>query len=118
VTAADVFKLAQTQPDAAVLTAEFNRELALHVVNLSIAIDPIRIVWPAVSSVPGTGSNPSLRRALDAAVPFPPELTVARFPSDAPLVGALALGVQAAGADLGEEAFAMIIDPSSRGRRG
>jgi glucokinase len=33
-------------------------------------------------------------------------LTTARFPSDAPLVGALALGVQAAGADLGEEAFA------------
>ena len=30
---------------------------------------------------------PELRRALDAAVPFPPELTVARFPSDAPLVG-------------------------------
>jgi len=76
------------------------------VANLAIAVDPLRIVvggglvgsWDRIA--------PELRRALDAAVPFPPELTVARFPSDAPLVGALALGVEAAGAVLGEEAFA------------
>jgi glucokinase len=49
---------------------------------------------------------PTLRRALDAAVPFPPELVVAEFPFDAPLIGALALGVEAAGAVLGEEALA------------
>ncbi|HET6985235.1 MAG TPA: ROK family protein [Kribbella sp.] len=106
VTAADVFAMASTEPDAAVLTEEFHRELAMHVVNLAIAIDPARIVvggglvgaWDRIA--------PELRRALDAAVPFPPELTVARFPSDAPLVGALALGVEAAGAVLGAEAFA------------
>jgi glucokinase len=106
VTAADVFTMARTQPDAAVLTDEFNRELAMHLVNLAIALDPARIVvggglvgaWDRIA--------PELRRALDAAVPFPPELTVARFPADAPLVGALALGVEAAGAALGEEAFA------------
>jgi glucokinase len=106
VTAAEIFALAQNRPEAAVLTDEFNRELAMHVVNLAIAIDPMRVVvggglvgsWDRIA--------PELRRALDAAVPFPPELTVARFPSDAPLVGALALGVEAAGAVLGEEAFA------------
>jgi len=106
VTAAEVFALAESQPEAAVLTDEFNRELAMHVANLAIAVDPLRIVvggglvgsWDRIA--------PELRRALDAAVPFPPELTVARFPSDAPLVGALALGVEAAGAVLGEEAFA------------
>ncbi|HET6293723.1 MAG TPA: ROK family protein [Kribbella sp.] len=95
VTAADVF--ASPQPDAAALTDEFNRELAMHVANLAIAIDPVRIVvggglvgsWDRIA--------PELRRALDAAVPYPPELMVARFPSDAPLVGALALGVEAAG---------------------
>lgn len=105
VTAAEVFALAQTQQDAAVLTDEFNRELAMHVVNLSIAVDPVRIVvggglvgsWDRIA--------PGLRQALDAAVPFPPELTVARFP-EAPLVGALALAVEAAGVVLGEEAFA------------
>jgi glucokinase len=106
VTAADVFALARSQPDAAVLAEEFQRELAMHVVNLAIALDPVRIAvggglvgaWDRIA--------PELRRALDAAVPFPPELTVARFPSDAPLVGALALGVEAAGAVLGAEAFA------------
>lgn len=106
VTAAQVFAMAQTQSDAAVLTDEFNRELAMHLVNLAVAIDPARIVvggglvgaWDRIA--------PQLRRALDAAVPFPPELTVARFPADAPLVGALALGVEAAGAVLGAEAFA------------
>lgn len=105
VTAADVFTLARTQPDAAVLTDEFNRELAMHLVNLAIAVDPARIVvggglvgaWDRIA--------PELRKALDVAVPFPPELMVARFPNDAPLVGALALGVEAAGAALGAEAF-------------
>jgi len=106
VTAADVFAIAETRAEAAVLTEQFNRELAMHVVNLATAVDPSRIVvggglvgaWDRIA--------PDLRRALNAAVPFPPELTVARFPTDAPLVGALALGVEAAGAVLGAEAFA------------
>jgi glucokinase len=105
VTAAEIFALAATQPDAAVLTEEFNRELAMHVVNLAIAIDPVRIVVGGGLVGSWARIAPDLRRALDAAVPFPPELMVARFPSDAPLVGALALGVEAAGAVLGEEAF-------------
>jgi glucokinase len=37
-----------------------------------------------------------LRRALDAAVPFPPEIVPAQFPFDAPLMGALALSTAAA----------------------
>jgi glucokinase len=106
VTAAEVFALAETDPNAAELTAEFNRELAMHVVNLAIAIDPVRIVGGGGLVRSWDRIEPELRRALDAAVPYPPELMVARFPSDAPLVGALALGVQAAGAVLGEEAFA------------
>jgi glucokinase len=40
--------------------------------------------------------GPRLRAALDAAVPFPPELVPAAFPYDAPLIGALALGAEAA----------------------
>jgi len=106
VTAADVFTMATNQAEAAVLTDEFNRELAMHVVNLSIALDPARIVVGGGLVGSWDRIGPELRRALDTAVPFPPELAVARFPSDAALVGALALGVEAAGADLGEEAFA------------
>ncbi len=106
VTAADVFAFAETREEAAVLTEQFNRELAMHVANLAIAVDPSRIV--AGGGLVGAWDRiaPVLRSALDAAVPFPPELTVARFPTDAPLVGALALGVEAAGAVLGAEAFA------------
>jgi glucokinase len=106
VTAAEIFALARTHPEAAVLADEFNRELAMHVVNLAIAIDPVRIAVGGGLVGSWERIEPELRRALDAAAPFPPELTVARFPSDAPLVGALALGVEAAGAVLGEEAFA------------
>ncbi|HZX03044.1 ROK family protein [Kribbella sp.] len=106
VTAADVFTMARTQPDAAVLTDEFVRELATHLANLAIAVDPDRIVVGGGLVRSWDQLEPGLRRALDAAVPFPPELSVARFPSDAPLIGALALGVEAAGAVLGAEAFA------------
>jgi glucokinase len=106
VTAAEIFALAATNPDAAALTADFNRELAMHVINLAIAIDPVRIVGGGGLVGSWHQIAPELRRALDAAVPYPPELMVARFPTDAPLVGALALGVQAAGAVLGQEAFA------------
>jgi glucokinase len=102
VTAAELFTLASTTA----LADEFNRELAMHVVNLAIAVDPARIVVGGGLAGSWDRIEADLRRALDAAVPFPPELMVARFPSDAPLVGALALGVEAAGAVLGAEAFA------------
>jgi hypothetical protein len=40
--------------------------------------------------------RPGLHDALRAGVPFPPELVPARFPSDAPLIGAVGLAVDAA----------------------
>ena len=106
VTAADVFTMARTDPDAAALTDQFVRELATHLANLTIAVDPSRIVVGGGLVRSWDQLEPGLRRALDAAVPFPPELSVARFPTEAPLIGALALGVEAAGAVLGAEAFA------------
>ncbi len=39
--------------------------------------------------------RPGLQQALSAGVPFPPELVAARFPSDAPLIGAVALAADA-----------------------
>ncbi|QNE16819.1 ROK family protein [Kribbella qitaiheensis] len=117
VTAAEVFALAETKPEAAVLTAGFNRELAMHVVNLAIAIDPVRIVVGGGLAGSWDRIAPELRRALDAAVPFPPELTVARFPSDAPLVGALALGVQGRRRRPRRGGLRMIINSSSERQR-
>jgi glucokinase len=100
----ELFARAPVDPDAAKVLADFLDELAFHLVNLTIAIDPVRIVvgggmvrsWPQL--------QPRLRVALDAAVPFPPELVIADFPFDAPLMGALALGTAAARDSLIQEA--------------
>ena len=78
----------------------------MHVVNLAVAVDPARIVVGGGMVRSWARLAPGLRRALDAAVPFPPELVTAEFPFDAPLIGALALGVAAASVVLGEEALA------------
>lgn len=94
--AEDLFALAGHDPRLAGILDEFLTELAFHLVNLTIAIDPQRIAvgggmvrsWPAL--------HDRLRRALDAAVPYPPDLVPAAHPYDAPLLGALALGLAAA----------------------
>ncbi|HET9187555.1 MAG TPA: ROK family protein [Acidothermaceae bacterium] len=105
-TTTQLFEQAASDPKAAALVDEFVRELAMHVVNLAVAVDPARIVVGGGMVRSWARLAPGLRRALDAAVPFPPELVTAEFPFDAPLIGALALGVAAAGAVLGEEALA------------
>jgi glucokinase len=106
VTGAEIFDLAENEPSARELVTAFVRELAQHVVNLAIAIDPMRLAVGGGMVRSWARIGPALRRALDAAVPYPPELVLADFPFDAPLIGALALGVEAASAVLGEGAFA------------
>jgi glucokinase len=94
--AADVFAKAATDTRMASLVVDFVGELAFHLVNLTNAVDPQRIVvgggmtaaWPLI--------HPALRTALDRAVPYPPELVRSAFPDCAPLIGAIALGGRAA----------------------
>jgi glucokinase len=102
---AELFDRAGTEPAAARIVEAFTRELAQHVVNLAIAVDPARIAVGGGLARSWAIIAPRLRAALDAAVPFPPDLVLAQFPFDAPLIGALALGVEAAAAVLGEEAL-------------
>ena len=78
------------------LVTEFVAELAFHVVNLVIAINPVRIAVGGGIVRSWDRLRPGLQDALTAGVPFPPELVVARFPSDAPLIGAVGLAVDAA----------------------
>jgi glucokinase len=80
---------------AGVLDA-FLTELSFHLVNLAIAVDPQRIAVGGGMVRSWDQLAPRLRAALDAAVPYPPELVIAAFPFDAPLIGALAQGVAAA----------------------
>ncbi len=99
ITAAEVFARAPGDPALSALLDEALDVLAMHVTNLAIAIDP------AVIAVGGglAGSfdqiRPRLAATLARAVPFPPDLTLARFPADAALVGALTLAGDAAHAD-------------------
>jgi glucokinase len=102
--AADVFAGADGDPRMAQLLADFVTELSFHLVNLAIAIDPTRIVVGGGMVRSWDQLRDSLRRALDAAVPYPPELVPAEFPFDAPLMGALALGMAAARQILGQGA--------------
>lgn len=92
----DVFARAADDPRLARLLDTFIAELSFHLVNLTIAIDPARIAVGGGMVRSWDMLRDGLRRALDAAVPFPPELVRAAYPYDAPLMGALALGLAAA----------------------
>ena len=94
--AAEVFGSGRDVPDLDRLLTEFVAELAFHVVNLAIAINPVRIAVGGGMVRSWDRLRPGLQDALTAGVPFPPELVVARFPSDAPLIGAVGLAVDAA----------------------
>jgi glucokinase len=95
-TAADVFEAGPGDPELDELLTSFVTELAFHLVNLTICINPVRIAVGGGMVRSWERIRPQLERALSAGVPYPPELVVARFPYDAPLLGALALAVDAA----------------------
>jgi glucokinase len=94
--AAEVFEAGRDVPGLDHLVTDFVAELAFHVVNLAIAINPVRIAVGGGMVRSWDRLRPGLQDALTAGVPFPPELVVARFLSDAPLIGAVGLAVDAA----------------------
>jgi glucokinase len=92
--AADAFAPG-ADPRLAAIADQFTAELAFHVVNLAICIDPVRIAVGGGMTRSWDRIRPRLDAALEAAAPYRPELVLAGFPLDAPLVGALALAVDA-----------------------
>lgn len=98
VTAAQVFGAAPEDPGLEAIVAAFIRHLSHHLVNLAIAIDPARIAIGGGMARSWARLRPTLGQALQAGVPFPPQLVLAANPFDAPLIGALSLGAEAAGA--------------------
>jgi glucokinase len=94
-TAGEVFQRSQDDPGLDRLVADFVSELAFHVVNLAICLNPARIAVGGGMVRSWERLRPGLQQALSAGVPFPPELVAARFPFDAPLIGAVALAVDA-----------------------
>ena len=93
--AGEVFEASLGDPGLDRLVTDFVTELAFHVVNLAICLNPVRIAVGGGMVRSWDRLRPGLQQALDSGVPFPPELVVARFPSDAPLIGAVALAVDA-----------------------
>ncbi|MFF7994303.1 ROK family protein [Kitasatospora xanthocidica] len=95
---------AARNPQLAGLLEEFTAELAFHLTNLAIAVDPERIAVGGSMARAWDVLYPPLSRALAAAVPHPPDLVPADFPLNTPFLGALALGQAAARDALAEAA--------------
>ena len=89
--AADVF--AHSDIRARFLVDEMLAELATHVANLAILIDPARIAVGGGLMSSGDVILRALAFRLGYAVPFPPEIVPARFLNDASLYGAIALAL-------------------------
>jgi glucokinase len=96
VPAGEVFEASRDDVDLDRLVTDFVNELAFHVVNLAICVNPARIAVGGGMVRSWDRLRPGLQHALSVGVPFPPELVAARFPSDAPLIGAVALAVDGA----------------------
>jgi glucokinase len=92
--AADVFQSSDERARA--LIDEALDELAVHVANLAIAIDPARVAVGGGLMGQAERVLAVLERRLRSAVPFPPELVTAAFVHDGPLRGAVALALGAA----------------------
>jgi glucokinase len=95
-TAADVFRASHRESALDELITAFVNELAFHLTNIAILVDPVRIAVGGGMVRSADRIMPRLAEALRAAVPFPPELVVAEFPDDAPLLGAIAIAIDAA----------------------
>ncbi len=95
-TAAEIFAAAADGSAAARgLVTEYLDELAFHLVNLAILVNPARIGVGGGMARSWGQIGPRLEQALRSGAPFAPELVVARFPYDGPLLGAVALAVGA-----------------------
>ena len=102
VTAGQVFDAAPSDPKLDAIISALIRKLSSHLINLVIAVDPARVaVGGGMVKSWGRLQGP-LEQALKAGVPFPPDLVMAAYPYDAPLVGALALAAEAVGASLAD----------------
>jgi glucokinase len=93
--AADLF--ARTDARARFLVDEVLAELATHVANLAVLIDPARIAVGGGLMRSGDVILRALAFRVGYAVPFPPEIVPARFLNDASLHGAIALALTGAG---------------------
>ncbi|GIJ56800.1 ROK family protein [Virgisporangium aurantiacum] len=94
-TVSELFDLVD-RPDIAALLDTAVDALAAAVANLCIAVDPQRVVIGGGMMSAARHILPRISALTARAVPFPPEIVAARFVHDAPLMGAIALALDAA----------------------
>jgi glucokinase len=91
--AREIFQLAHTNAEARAFVEATLTELAFHVTNLTIALDPERIVIGGGLMASQEIILPGLDAHVKRFVPFPPSVLAARFTQDAGLMGAIALAL-------------------------
>ena len=75
---------------------EFVGEIAFHVTNLVIALDPEVVIFGGGFTASMDLILPGVRARTDRFAPFPPRLGLARFAQDGALRGAIALAIDPA----------------------
>ncbi|GAA3277610.1 ROK family protein [Dactylosporangium vinaceum] len=92
VTAAELFAHRHV-PAVAALLDDAVGTLSRTIANLCVTFDPQRVVVGGGLMGAAPHILPPIAAALTRSVPFPPDLQVATFADDAPLIGALAMAV-------------------------
>jgi glucokinase len=92
-TARELFQLARSNAEARAFVEATLTELAFHVTNLTIALDPERIAIGGGLMASQDIILPRLDAHVKRFVPFPPSVLAAHFTQDAGLMGAIALAL-------------------------
>jgi glucokinase len=92
-TAREIFQLAQSDAEARAFVEATLTELAFHITNLTIALDPERIVIGGGMMASQEIIVPHLAAHVKRFVPFSPPVLAAHFTQDAGLMGAIALAL-------------------------
>lgn len=84
-------------PAARAFLEDLYAEIALHVVNLVVAVDPERLVVGGGFARGSDAVLEAIRARLDSWAPYPPDVRRAAYGADAGTAGAVALALQALG---------------------
>jgi glucokinase len=93
-TPSDLFQRAESSAEARAFVEATLSEIAFHVTNLTIAVDPRRIVVGGGLLRSKEVVLPRLEMHLQRFVPFPPDVVEAHFSLDAGLMGAVAVALE------------------------
>jgi glucokinase len=91
----EAFAISAENPAVRAVVDDAVEALAIQIANLSIALDPERVVLGGGLMRQSSAFLPRIAAILDRMVPFPPEIQLASLPDDAALAGALVIAERA-----------------------